>query len=113
MENLHSAQVRLITTPFPVTGRSPSSIRSNVSSSAALAVVNSPGRADPSSRKSVQAAAGGLRIAAMPPHKKLLTALLALSALVLLALPALASANMAFVRGAATQTVYTATDTGK
>jgi hypothetical protein len=49
----------------------------------------------------------------MPPMKKSLKPLLVLSLLgLLLALPAAASANIAFVRGFATQTVYTANDNG-
>ncbi|HEY1853801.1 MAG TPA: hypothetical protein VGG40_04375 [Solirubrobacterales bacterium] len=50
----------------------------------------------------------------MPPLKKCHKPLLTLSALVLfLALPAFASANIAFVRGFASQTAYTANDSGK
>ncbi len=49
----------------------------------------------------------------MPPSKKFLKPLLAVSVLALfLALPAGASAAIAFVRGFATQTVYTASDNG-
>ncbi|MGD9735096.1 MAG: TolB family protein [Solirubrobacterales bacterium] len=49
----------------------------------------------------------------MPPKKKFLKPLVTLSALcLLLALPAAASANIAFVRGFANQTVYTANDNG-
>lgn len=49
----------------------------------------------------------------MPPIKKCLKPLVVLSALALfLALPAIAAANIAFVRGFATQTVYTANDSG-
>ena len=49
----------------------------------------------------------------MPPKKKFLKSLVIFSALaVALALPAAASANIAFVRGFATQTVYTANDNG-
>ena len=50
----------------------------------------------------------------MPPTKKFLKPLFAVSVLALfLALPAAASATMAFVKGFATQTVYTANDNGK
>jgi Tol biopolymer transport system component len=50
----------------------------------------------------------------MPPEKKFLKPLFAISVLALfLALPAAASATMAFVKGFATQTVYTANDNGK
>lgn len=49
----------------------------------------------------------------MPPKKKFLKPLVIFSALFLLAaLPAAASANIAFVRGFANQTVYTANDDG-
>ena len=49
----------------------------------------------------------------MPPKKKFLKPLFVVSALVLvLALPAAASANIAFVRGFASQTVFTANDNG-
>jgi Tol biopolymer transport system component len=50
----------------------------------------------------------------MPPKTKFLKPILAVSVLGLfLALPAAASATMAFVKGFATQTVYTANDNGK
>ena len=50
----------------------------------------------------------------MPPTKKFLKPLFAVSVLALfLALPAAASATMAFVKGSASQTVYTANDNGK
>jgi Tol biopolymer transport system component len=50
----------------------------------------------------------------MPPEKKFLKPLVLVSALtLLLVLPAAASATMAFVRGTASQTVYTANDSGK
>lgn len=49
----------------------------------------------------------------MPRHRKFLTGLFALSLAAFLALPAFATANMAFVRGAATQTVFTANGNGK
>lgn len=50
----------------------------------------------------------------MPPKKKFLKPLLAVSVLALfLALPAAASATIAYVKGFATQTVYTANDSGK
>lgn len=49
----------------------------------------------------------------MPAHKKFLAGPFALFLASCLALPALAAANMAFVRGAATQTVYTARGNGK
>ena len=49
----------------------------------------------------------------MPPKKKFLKPLLVLSALtIFLILPAAASASIAFVRGAASQTVFTANDNG-
>ena len=49
----------------------------------------------------------------MPPKKKFLKPLFVVSVVALaLALPAAASANIAFVRGFATQTVYTANDNG-
>ena len=50
----------------------------------------------------------------MPPMKKCLKPLFAVSVVVLiLALPAAASATMAYVKGYSTQTVYTANDNGK